>query len=68
MEMSTGMEQNQSGAYMNRWYENSESASTGLHQDYYNSMAQAMHCAYGNNVAGMNKLPNFFFILNSTKI
>ncbi|MPC14359.1 hypothetical protein E2C01_007124 [Portunus trituberculatus] len=37
---------------MNRWYDGSEGGHSGLHQDYYNSMAQAMHCAYGNNMAG----------------
>ena len=59
MDMS-GMDQtaNQTatGGYMNRWYDGSETAhstTTGLHQDYYNSMAQAMHCAYGNNMAGI---------------
>ncbi|XP_076063378.1 endothelial transcription factor GATA-2-like [Oratosquilla oratoria] len=41
------------GGYMNRWYDGSDGGHTaaGLHQDYYNSMAQAMHCAYGNNMA-----------------
>ncbi|XP_045581326.2 transcription factor GATA-3 isoform X1 [Procambarus clarkii] len=39
------------GGYMNRWYDGSEGGHSGLHQDYYNSMAQAMHCAYGNNMA-----------------
>ncbi|XP_064078876.1 GATA-binding factor C-like isoform X2 [Macrobrachium nipponense] len=49
-----GMEQAgqaSAGGYMNRWYDGSESGHSGLHQDYYNSMAQAMHCAYGNNMA-----------------
>lgn len=54
MDMS-GMEQAgqaAAGGYMNRWYDGSEGGHAGLHQDYYNSMAQAMHCAYGNNMAG----------------
>lgn len=55
MDMS-GMDQSgqaAAGGYMNRWYDGSEGGHSGLHQDYYNSMAQAaMHCAYGNNMAG----------------
>ncbi|XP_047473691.1 GATA-binding factor C-like [Penaeus chinensis] len=52
MDMS-GMDQagQAAGGYMNRWYDGSEGGHSGLHQDYYNSMAQAMHCAYGNNMA-----------------
>ena len=56
--MSGGMDQSQGGGYMAnpRWYDQSAAAATDtgtathgqLHQDYY-SMAQAMHCAYGNN-------------------
>ncbi|KAK4286880.1 hypothetical protein Pmani_040032 [Petrolisthes manimaculis] len=56
MDMS-GMEQAgqaAAGGYMNRWYDGSEGGHAGLHQDYYNSMAQAMHCAYGNNMAGVS--------------
>lgn len=66
MDMS-GMDQSgqaAAGGYMNRWYDGSEGGHSGLHQDYYNSMAQAMHCAYGNNMAGMyytNYIYIFFF-------
>lgn len=63
MDMS-GMDQSgqaAAGGYMNRWYDGSEGGHSGLHQDYYNSMAQAMHCAYGNNMAGMYWQHNFFY-------
>ena len=51
--MDQAANQAATGGYMNRWYEGSDARhGTGLHQDYYNSMAQAMHCAYGNNMAG----------------
>lgn len=61
----SGMDQSgqaAAGGYMNRWYDGSEGGHSGLHQDYYNSMAQAMHCAYGNNMAGMYWQHDFLYV------
>ena len=50
----------QTGAYMNRWYDGASDSHSGISQDYYN-MAQAMHCAYGNNMAGRKSIAFLYF-------
>ena len=66
----TGMDQTGAqggaGGYMNRWYDGSDTSHTGITQDYYNMAAQAMHCAYGNNMAG--GLPIYLLISFSAVI